>query len=250
MLKLNNYDFEFDELFEEAPVTIDIRLKHVNDLSIDIEVRGRAVWILSGEYQELAYAHYVLENYDEVKPYLQKAAPFSYLTGFDLELKEHNNEWTIQSELNTALLFGDETIIDQLSDIADSFKTSSVTLLAVFLYDQLLIKIGTGKKLLQTEIQEALTEAKKTKDKDVQQYILPLIEAISALVSNDQSLWQTSIDKVIKWHADECKFGDYKNDVNGIMSLNALTMAKLGKNMHGWVCSTDSLYLPLYLINE
>ncbi len=69
-------------------------------------------------------------------------------------------------------------------------------------------------------------------------------------MSGDHTLWQTSIDKVITWHKDECKFGDYKNDKKGIMSLNALTMAKLGKDLHGWVCSTDSLYLPLYLIDE
>ncbi len=173
MLKLNNYEFEFDELFEEAPITISIRLKHMDDLSTPSDTREMAVFILSGEYLELAYAHYVLEKFDEDRPYLQKSAPFAYLTGFDPELKGHNNEWTIQEELNVALLFGDKTIISQLYDIAGSFKTSSITLQAVFLYDQLLIKIGTGHVLSHSEIEEALTEAKKTKDKNVQQYILP-----------------------------------------------------------------------------
>ena len=165
-------------------------------------------------------------------------------------MKGHNNEWTIQDVLNIALLFGDKTIINQLRDKADAFKTSSVTKKAIFLYDHLLIKIGSGKALTQSEIQTALTEAKNTKDKDVQQYIYPLIETISALTLGEQALWQANIDKVIAWHKDECKFGDYKEDKEGTMSLNALTMAKLGKDMHGWECTTDSLYLPLYLINE
>lgn len=250
MLKLNNYDFEFEELFEDAPITIEIRLKHMNDPSVEVDTKKRACWVLSYKYQDLAYAHYVLENYNEAKFYLKEAAPFAYLTGFDSELKGHNNEWTIQGELNVALLFGDETIINKLREHADDFTISSVTKKAIFLYDHLLIKIGTGKSLSTNEIESALTEAKSTKDKDVQQCIVPLVEAIKGLCIGDNLLWQSSIDKVIAWHTDECKYGDFKEDGNAVMSLNALSMAKLGKDMHGWQCQTDSLYLPLYLIND
>ena len=83
----------------------------------------------------------------------------------------------------------------------------------------------------------------------MQQYILPLIEAINALTMVEQALWQASIEKVITWHKDACKFGDYKEDIQGTMSLNALTMAKLGKNIHGWQCKTDSLYFFRKLTN-
>ncbi|WOC28303.1 hypothetical protein LY624_20740 [Pseudoalteromonas sp. N1230-9] len=250
MLKLNNYDFKFEKLFKKAPITIDIRLADMDNREAPLEEREDAAWILSYKYQDLAYAHYVLENYNEAKLYLKKAAPFAYLTGFDSELKGHSNEWTIQNKLNVALLFGDESIISKLREHADDFTISSVTKKAIFLYDHLLIKIGTGKELSTNEIESALTEAKSTKDKDVQQCIVPLVEAIKGLTIGDDLLWQSSIDKVIAWHADECKFGDYKEDKQGTMSLNALTMAKLGKDIHGWECKTDSLYLPLYLINE
>ncbi|MCF2848435.1 hypothetical protein NH514_14395 [Pseudoalteromonas sp. ACER1] len=250
MLKLNNYDFEFGELFEESPITLEIRLKHMNDPSVGVDTKKRACWVLSEEYKELACAHYVLENYNEAKFYLKEAAPFAYLTGFDSELKGHNNEWTIQGELNIALLFGDESIISKLREHADDFTISSVTKKAIFLYDHLLIKIGTGKSLSTNEIESALTETKSTKDKDVQQCIVPLVEAIKGLSIGDNLLWQSSIDKVIAWHTDECKYGDFKEDGNAVMSLNALSMAKLGKDMHGWQCQTDSLYLPLYLIND
>ena len=147
-------------------------------------------------------------------------------------------------------MFGDDSIISKLRAHADDFTTSSVTKKAIFLYDQLLIKIGTGKVLPQEEIENALTEAKSTKDKDVQQCIVPLIEAIKGLTIGDDLLWQSNIDKVIAWHADECKYGDFKEDGNAVMSLNALSIAKLGKDIHGWECKTDSLYLPLYLIND
>ena len=250
MLKLNSYDFEFEELFEDSPMVIEVRLADINDTLSSQEDKEEAAQILSEEYQELAYAHYVLENYEEAKCYLKKAAPFAYLTGFDPELKGHNNEWTIQGELNVTLLFGDKSIINQLREHADDFTTSSVTKKAIFLYDHLLIKIGTGKVLSTNEIENALTEAKSTKDKDVQQCIVPLIEAIKGLTIGDDLLWQSSIDKVIAWHADECKYGDFKEDGSAVMSLNALSMAKLGKDMHGWQCKTDSLYLPLYLIND
>ena len=250
MLKLNNYDFKFEKLFKKAPITIEIRLADMNNYHAPHEERQDAARILSYKYQDLAYAHYVLENYTEAKLYLKKAAPFSYLTGFDPEIKEYNNEWTIQGELNVALLFGDESIINKLREHADGFTTSSVTKKAIFLYDHLLIKIGTGKVLPEEEIENALTEAKLTKDKDVQQCIAPLIEAIKGLTIGDDLLWQSSIDKVIAWHTDECKYGDFKEDGNAVMSLNALSMAKLGKDMHGWQCTTDSLYLPLFLIND
>ncbi|CAM2903766.1 hypothetical protein [Pseudoalteromonas distincta] len=250
MLKLNNYDFKFEKLFKKAPITIEIRLADMNNSQTPPEEKQDAARILSYKYQDLAYAYYVLENFTEAKLYLKKAAPFAYLTGFDPELKGHNNEWTIQGELNVALLFGDESIISKLREHADDFTTSSVTKKAIFLYDHLLIKIGTGKVLPQEEIENALTKAKLTKDKDVQQCIVPLIEAIKGLTIGDDLLWQSSIDKVIAWHADECKYGDFKEDGNAVMSLNALSMAKLGKDMHGWQCKTDSLYLPLYLIND
>lgn len=250
MLKLNSYDFEFEELFEDAPMVIEVRLADINNPLASQEDKEEAAQILSSEYQELAYAHYVLENYNEAKLFLKKAAPFAYLTGFDPEMKEYNNEWTIQGELNVALLFGDESIINKLREHADDFTISSVTKKAIFLYDHLLIKIGTGKVLSTNEIESALTEAKSTKDKDVQQCIVPLVEAIKGLSIGDDLLWQSSIDKVIAWHADECKYGDFKEDGNAVMSLNALSMAKLGKDMHGWQCKTDSLYLPLYLIND
>ena len=250
MLKLNNYDFEFEELFEDAPMFIEVRLADINDTLASRKDKKDAARILSGQYQELAYAHYVLENQAESKCYLQKAAPFAYLTGFDATLKAHSNEWTIQEELNITLLFGDDSIISKLREHADDFTTTSVTKKAIFLYDHLLIKIGTGKVLSTNEIENALTEAKSTKDKDVQQCIVPLIEAIKGLTIGDDLLWQSSIDKVIAWHADECKYGDFKEDGNAVMSLNALSMAKLGKDIHGWQCKTDSLYLPLYLIND
>ena len=250
MLELNNYDFEFEELFEDAPMFIEVRLADINNPLASQKDKKDAARILSGEYQELACAHYVLENYNEAKFYLKEAAPFAYLTGFDSELKGHNNEWTIQGELNVALLFGDETIINKLREHADDFTISSVTKKAIFLYDHLLIKIGTGKSLSTNEIESALTEAKSTKDKDVQQCIVPLVEAIKGLCIGDNLLWQSSIDKVIAWHTDECKYGDFKEDGNAVMSLNALSMTKLGKDMHGWQCQTDSLYLPLYLIND
>ena len=249
MLKLNNYDFEFEELFEESPITIEIRLRHMSEQSVEVDIKKRACWVLSGQYKELACAYYVLENYAEAKLYLKKAAPFAYLTGFDSELKGHNNEWTIQNKLNVALLFGDKSIISKLREHADDFTTSSVTKKAIFLYDHLLIKIGTGKVPPEEEIENALNEAKSTKDKDVQQCIVPLIEAIKGLTIGDDLLWQSSIDKVIAWHADECKYGDFKEDGNAVMSLNGLSMAKLGKDMHGWQCKTDSLYLPLFLID-
>ncbi|MBB1307818.1 hypothetical protein, partial [Pseudoalteromonas sp. SR43-5] len=162
MLKLNNYDFEFEELFEDSPMVIEVRLADINDPLASQEDKEEAAQILSEEYQELAYAHYVLEDCEEAKCYLKKAAPFAYLTGFDPELKGHNNEWTIQGELNVALLFGDDSIISKLRAHADDFTTSSVTKKAIFLYDHLLIKIGTGKVLPEEEIENALTEAKST----------------------------------------------------------------------------------------
>ena len=39
MLKLNNYDFEFEKLFRKAPNTINIRLKHINDSTVELKVK-------------------------------------------------------------------------------------------------------------------------------------------------------------------------------------------------------------------
>ncbi|EMQ2877942.1 immunity 49 family protein [Vibrio navarrensis] len=249
MLKLNKYEIDFERLFRRAPTVLENRTPEIYDESANLDDRKQATFVVTSKYIELAYANYALENYSEVKPNLIKSAPFAFLRGFDSELRTHNNDWTIQQELNICLTFGDADIIEKLSKLANSFKPSSIMHNACYFYDLLLIKIGTHQPLEQSDIDEALSEAKNTKDKDVQQYIHPLIEAISALATSNQILWQESIDKAIAWHTDECKFGDYKNMLDGFMCLNALTMAKLGKELHGWHCTTDSLYLPLFLID-
>lgn len=249
MLKLNKYEIDFERLFRRAPTVLENRTPEIYDESANLDDRKQATFVVTSKYIELAYANYALENYSEVKPNLIKAAPFAFLRGFDSELRTHNNDWTIQQELNICLTFGDADIVEKLSKLANSFKPSSIMHNACYFYDLLLIKIGTHQPLEQSDIDEALSEAKNTKDKDVQQYIHPLIEAISALTTSNQALWQESIDKAIAWHTDECKFGDYKDMLDGFMCLNALTMAKLGKELHGWHCTTDSLYLPLFLID-
>ena len=196
----------------------------------------------------LAYGNYALENFTEVKPNFEQVAPYAYLRGFDPVLKTHNNDWTIQQELNICLCFGDKELHQKLETIVDTYEPSSIMHQACFRYDQLLLQIGTGQTPEQSDIDAALAEAQSTKDKDVQQYILPLIQAIQALIVSDETQWQTAIDKAIAWHTDECKFGDYKDMEEGFICLNALTLAKLGKELHGWSCKTDSLYLPLFLI--
>ncbi|EIV8616157.1 Imm49 family immunity protein [Vibrio vulnificus] len=224
-------------------------IERFKDTSRTTEQNKQSVFKLTSFYMMLAYGNYALENYSEVKPNLIKAAPFAFLRGFDSELRTHNNDWTIQQELNICLIFGDADIINKMSKLANSYKPSSIMHNACYLYDLLLIKIGTHQPLEQSDIDDALTEAKNTKNKDVQQYIYSLIEAIQALTTGNQALWQESITKAIAWHTDECKFGDYKDMLDGFMCLNALTMAKLGKELHGWHCTTNSLYLPLFLID-
>jgi len=249
MLKLNKFTENYERVFMRAPKVLAKREPQVHDLSLSSYDRQQATFVVASKYIELGYLHYWLENFNEVKPNLKKAAPYAFLRGFDDELKTHNNDWTIQEDLNMCLLFGNDSTTNKLIDLTTNFKTSSIINQACYLYDHLLLQIGTGQTLIQADIDAAINQAKNTKDKDVLQYILPLIEAINALVSNDKTLWQTSINKAIAWHADECKFGDYKEMAEGFMCLNALTMAKLGKTMRGWICETDSLYLPLFLID-
>ncbi|NTS77895.1 immunity 49 family protein [Catenovulum sp. SM1970] len=245
--KLNEDDLSYD--LSSRPKAIKNWTPVINDDDEPIEEKVRAAFNLTSWYVRLANANYGLENYDQVKPYLEKAAPYAFLRGFDEELKTHKNDWTIQQELNLCLLFGNTDIIEKLSKLVNNFKPSSIMHQACYLYDCLLIKVGTGQSIEQVQIEEALSEAGATKDKDVLQYIQPLIQAINALVLSDQSLWQSSIEKAIDWHTDQCKFGDYKEDIDGFINLNALTLAKLGKTMHGWQCETHSLYLPLFLID-
>ncbi|CAM3765210.1 MULTISPECIES: Imm49 family immunity protein [Pseudoalteromonas] len=249
MLKLNKFEEDYERVFKRAPKVLAKREPQIHDLNLSSYDRQQATFVVTGKYIELAYLNYWLENFDEVKPYLKKAAPYAFLRGFDPELKTHNNDWTIQQELNIVTLFAEPDVIEKLSNSNWSLPKGNIINQACYLYDHLLMQIGTGQTPTQSDIVAALSEAKTTKDKNVQQYILPLSQAISALVSGDKALWQSSIDKAVAWHADECKFGDYKDMIDGFICLNALTMAKLGKDMHDWQCQTDSLYLPLFLID-
>lgn len=252
MLKLNKCEIDFDRLFKRAPIVLEKRTPQILDTSIDLEVRQQALFVVTNKYIDLAYANYALENFSEVKPNLKKAAPFAYLRGFEKGLRTYSTAWSILDDLNIVLLFGDSELKVKLQALSWSLPDDRIDDQdrAIYLYDHLLIKIGTGQIPEKADIDAALLEAKSTKNKDVLQFFLPLIEAISALVSGDKALWQASIDKAIKWHTDECKFGDYKDMEAGFICLNALTMAKLGQDLHHWQCKTQSLYLPLFLIEE
>ncbi len=247
MLQLNKHQINTERLFKKAPIVLEIRLAHFNDPDIDQQTKKDAVFVLASKYTELAYANYALENYNEVKPDLIKAAPFCFLLGFDPQLKTANNGWTIQQDLNRVILFGDDELLKQLSTA--TIRLSSISYHAMLLYIQLLKQFACTKSVATAELDQAINEAQNTKDKDVLQYILPLLQAIQALTQANQNQWQSSIDKAIKWHTDECKFGELADMEEGYMCLNALTMAKLGKQLHGWQCSTESLYLPLFLID-
>ncbi|EJE8556358.1 Imm49 family immunity protein [Vibrio vulnificus] len=249
MLKLNKYEIDFEKLFRRAPTVLENRTPEIYDESASLDDRKQATFVVTSKYIELAYANYALENYSEVKPNLIKAAPFAFLRGFDKKLGTHKTDWSIQKELNICLLFGDASLLTQIKTMDWSLPKEEWMHPAIYQYDHLLIHIATGRTPTEQALTQALADARSAKNKDVLQFFLPLIEAINALVTGDQAQWQESIDKAIAWHTDECKFGDYKDMLDGFMCLNALTMAKLGKELHGWHCTTNSLYLPLFLID-
>ncbi|WP_158136435.1 Imm49 family immunity protein [Vibrio navarrensis] len=250
MLKLNKVILDdINELYEDLEYLETHRAPEINDENETLDDRQNAVFVMTSQYIEIAYTNYALENYSEVKPNLIKAAPFAFLRGFDKKLRTHSTDWSIQDDLNTCLLFGDAALLAQIKAMEWSLPEEEWMHPAIYQYDHLLMHIATGRMPTEQAITQAFTDAKSAKNKDVIQFFLPLIEAISALTTSNQALWQESIDKAIAWHTDECKFGDYKDMLDGFMCLNALTMAKLGKDLHGWHCTTDSLYLPLFLID-
>ncbi len=225
MLKLNILTNDPESVhyhMERANKYLPKWLAIVNDQNEESEKIKKAAFKVPSFYFYLAYGNYGLENFNQVKPNFEKAAPFAYLRGFDAELKTHNNDWTIQEELNVCLLFGDKAILQKLITITPDFKTSSMMHKACFEYDRLLLKLGTQQSFCQSEIDSALTHAQNTKDKDVQQYILPLINAINALVNGQQAQWQAAIDMAMAWHTEQCKLGDLKNMIEGFICLNAL----------------------------
>ncbi|NTS77883.1 immunity 49 family protein [Catenovulum sp. SM1970] len=250
MLKLNKYEpDDLEELYDDLNYMIEHRIPEIKCASASYEDKQNATFWVTQQYIEVGFTHYALENYDQVKLYLEKAAPYAFLRGFDPELRTHNTDLSIHTELNLVLLFGDDALHQKLAASKWTLEGDDIMYLACLMYDHLLIKLGTGQTLKQIDIDAALEEAKNSKERDVLQYILPLIEAIDALVNKNQQQWQSSIDKVIDWHTDQAKFGWLNDIIEGFINLNALTLAKLGKTMHGWQCETHSLYLPLFLID-
>ena len=250
MLKLNKLtETDIKYYLIKNPTGIQNWSPVLDDPDEPLEEKQQAAFHLASFYIEIAYANYALEDFSEVKPNLEKAAPFAFLRGFDSELQAHKSDYSIQKELNICLLFGEPKLLEQIRALNWSLSEDDIVHPAIYQYDHLLMQIATGSTPTPQAINTAQQDAKNAKNKDVLQFFAPLIDAISALVSGDQPLWQSSIDKAIAWHADECKFGDYKDMIEGFICLNALTMAKLGKDMHGWQCQTDSLYLPLFLID-
>ncbi|MCS6123672.1 hypothetical protein [Shewanella baltica] len=249
MFKLDKYKIgRILEELADTPEYLDIWLPYFNNKEALLEDRKDSVFQLTDILVDNALGLYALGRLAEVRPYFEQAAPYAFLRGFDPELRTHNNEWTIQEELNICLLFANEDTAAKLKQLALPFKIGSITQRSIDCYNQLLIKAGTGQALQIDELELTIAEAKATKDKDVQQYIVSLLEALLAIETANQDMWQSSIAKAVKWHADECQFGSLK-DLGKFICFNALTLAKLGKDRHNWQCQTDSVYLPLFLID-
>ncbi|EPF2931252.1 hypothetical protein ACSL9C_004208, partial [Vibrio navarrensis] len=107
MLKLNKVILDdINELYEDLEYLETHRAPEINDENETLDDRQNAVFVMTSQYIEIAYTNYALENYSEVKPNLIKAAPFAFLRGFDSDLRTHNNDWTIQQEMNICLTFG------------------------------------------------------------------------------------------------------------------------------------------------
>ncbi|MCS6180325.1 hypothetical protein G3456_17475 [Shewanella baltica] len=213
-----------------------------------MEQRSESVYEIAAKCLTLGLSNYALGHLSEVKPYFEQAAPFAFLRGFDPELKTCKIDWTIQEEICIVLLFGNPDLLSQLSKTNWSLPAERIMHPACYAYDKLLIKAGTGQALQIDELELAIAEAKATKDKDVQQYIVSVLEALLAIETANQDMWKSSIAKAVKWHADECQFGELK-DMDAFICFNALTLAKLGKDRHHWQCQTNSAYLPLFLID-
>jgi len=87
MLKLNKFEEDYERVFMRAPKVLGKREPQIHDLNLSSYDRQQATFVVTSKYIELAYLNYWLENFNEVKPYLEKAAPYAFLRGFDTELK-------------------------------------------------------------------------------------------------------------------------------------------------------------------
>ncbi|MEK0159597.1 hypothetical protein WLQ65_10735 [Pseudoalteromonas piscicida] len=249
MLKINQYEEDFEELIADSPIIIENRKAQIDDKTLSLEQRKEALFTVAEEYLDLGYAYYMLEENNKSIVHFQKAMPYKFKLAFEALWKEPENCWSIQETLNCILLFGTKELKSELIDSNWKLENEDIINESSYLYDRLLIQIGTTFKVDDAALINALNVSELEKDRDVQQFIVPLLRAIKGLITSDKSQWQIGIDKALQWHTDEAKLGEYRDIRQGVICLNALTLAKLGRDMHEWECTSESIYLPLNLLN-
>ncbi|QRK09609.1 immunity 49 family protein [Archangium violaceum] len=86
-----------------------------------------------------------------------------------------------------------------------------------------------------------------TASKDDRQSVLPEVQALRAVATQDTKLLDESLAEVVKAHEVQAKRGELKLRSEGFICLPAMALAKLAQE-RGMQCGVKSPYLPLFLL--
>lgn len=80
-------------------------------------------------------------------------------------------------------------------------------------------------------------------------FLQPSLAGMIAVVEGDERAWRLALAQLVEAHAEEAAHGDLQLQVEGLVCLRALMLARLGLDA-GLDCDIDSPYLPLYLYDQ
>ncbi|MGH1485267.1 MAG: Imm49 family immunity protein [Cellvibrionaceae bacterium] len=212
---------------------------------------------LARSFSKLGYSLYQQEDPTASKENFALAAITScrehHYKPTPTEEHETRNAWPFLSTLNLAACFGTENEIElliQTEEIKYHHYPNEPTL-NQFLADTITVMksyLATGKVDKDTLTTLVETAQQNNRSKEEQTFVVPTIKGLNALLNNDVSNWQASIQDSLDGHLREVKTGDYRKDEKGFICMPGLALVKLGINK-GWKNTIDSPYLPTQLLD-
>lgn len=162
---------------------------------------------------------------------------------------ETRNPWSFLRSAGLVVAFGDERMRERLAQVRPihfwlppSEGTRAVALAAEAV--QALIR-GDRSGVPVTAAISALTmdvtpdHAKRT--------LSPLVSGLRAILHGDVAVFRAALAEVVRVHEYEALHGDYTLSADGLLSVDALMLEKLGRE-RGWSSGVTSPYLPVALL--
>jgi hypothetical protein len=165
----------------------------------------------------------------------------------------HRSPWEAEQFINVIVCFGEgSSALETIAQLKTGQYRNPLRKEheALDQYLKVLLKFLGGGTIDVPALERVITACEAAKaTKDDRLFLLPSARGLTAIAAEDEDQWNYSIARLLSAHGQEARKGDLKLLPDGLVSLRAMMLAKLGID-NEMECRAESDYLPLFLLEE